>query len=87
MQSVLSAAKYTPRLGPALLISEEFIGGDPVSLLPSDNTFHGRGLPGKLRLGAATTDWATVFACYIDDTERYGVLRFDDGHERATIPY
>ena len=68
----------------ALLIAEEFIAGDPVCLILGDNLFYGHGLPEQLRLAAAQERGATVFAYYVRDPERYGVVEFDaDGRAIA----
>jgi glucose-1-phosphate thymidylyltransferase len=65
----------------ALLIAEEFISGDPVCLILGDNLFYGHGLPEQLRQAAAQERGATVFAYYVRDPERYGVVEFDaTGH-------
>ena len=61
----------------ALLIAEDFIGSDPVCLILGDNLFYGHGLPEQLRHAAAQERGATVFAYYVRDPERYGVVEFD----------
>jgi glucose-1-phosphate thymidylyltransferase len=61
----------------ALLIAEQFIGGDPVCLILGDNLFYGHGLPEALQQAAARERGATVFAYYVRDPERYGVVEFD----------
>jgi glucose-1-phosphate thymidylyltransferase len=61
----------------ALLIAEEFIAGESVCLILGDNLFYGHGLPQQLRLAAAQERGATVFAYYVRDPERYGVIEFD----------
>jgi glucose-1-phosphate thymidylyltransferase len=61
----------------ALLIAEQFIAGDPVCLILGDNLFYGHGLPGQLQQAAARERGATVFAYYVRDPERYGVVEFD----------
>jgi len=66
----------------AFLIGEQFIAGDPVALVLGDNVFYGRGLVDKLREGAAITDGALVFAYFVRNPERYGVIEFD-GDARA----
>jgi glucose-1-phosphate thymidylyltransferase len=63
----------------ALLIAEEFIGSDNVSLVLGDNLFYGHGLPEQLRRAAAQERGATVFAYHVRDPERYGVVEFDAG--------
>jgi len=61
----------------ALLIAEDFIDGNPVCLILGDNLFYGHGLPEQLRLAATQQRGATVFAYYVRDPERYGVVEFD----------
>jgi glucose-1-phosphate thymidylyltransferase len=61
----------------ALLIAEQFIAGDPVCLILGDNLFYGHGLPEQLQQAAARERGATVFAYYVRDPERYGVVEFD----------
>jgi glucose-1-phosphate thymidylyltransferase len=61
----------------SLLIGEEFIAGEPVCLILGDNLFYGHGLPERLRQAAAREHGATVFAYYVRDPERYGVVEFD----------
>jgi glucose-1-phosphate thymidylyltransferase len=61
----------------ALLIGEEFIANEPVCLVLGDNLFYGHGFPEQLRQAAARARGATVFAYYVRDPERYGVVEFD----------
>jgi glucose-1-phosphate thymidylyltransferase len=69
-------------LAQALLIGEEFIGGEPVALILGDNIFFGYGFSGMLERAAARAKGATVFGYYVRDPERYGVVEFD-GRGRA----
>ena len=64
-------------LAQAFLIGEEFIGGDPVSLVLGDNIFYGHGFGQFLRDAAKKTVGATIFAYPVSDPERYGVVEFD----------
>lgn len=66
----------------AFLIGENFIDNTPVSLILGDNIFYGRGLVDKLYEGARLEDGALVFAYYVRNPERYGVVELDDD-ERA----
>jgi len=60
----------------AFLIGEEFIGGDPVTLILGDNIFYGKiGLEGIVE---GLTSGAVVFGYPVRDPERYGVVEFDD---------
>ena len=72
------ATQTAPRgIAEALLIAEEFIGDDPVGLVLGDNLFYGHGLTEQLREASAREEGATVFAYYVRDPERYGVVEFD----------
>ncbi len=64
-------------LAQAFLIGEDFIGGDPVCLILGDNIYYGQGLAKMLQATAKRTTGATVFAYYVRDPERYGVVAFD----------
>jgi glucose-1-phosphate thymidylyltransferase len=61
----------------ALVIGEDFIAADPVCLVLGDNLFYGHGLTEQLRHAATRDQGATVFAYYVRDPERYGVVEFD----------
>ena len=63
-------------LAQAFLIGETFIAGDRCALVLGDNLFYGHGLSDLLRT-AANRPEATVFAYWVDDPERYGVVEFD----------
>lgn len=74
--------QYTVQASPdglaqAFLLAEEFIGQDPVCLVLGDNIFYGAGLTTKLKRAAQRTEGASVFAYYVQDPERYGVVEFD----------
>ena len=64
-------------LAQAFLLGEEFIGQSPVCLVLGDNIFYGAGFTSKLRRAAQRGDGASVFAYYVHDPERYGVVEFD----------
>lgn len=67
----------------ALLIGEEFVGGDSVMLMLGDNLIYGRF--DFLRDAIASNDGgATVFASRVADPSAYGVVEFDaDGRVRS----
>ena len=74
--------QYTVQASPdglaqAFLLGEDFIGQNPVCLVLGDNIFYGAGFNSKLRRAAQRTDGASVFAYYVHDPERYGVVEFD----------
>ncbi|MCS3705857.1 glucose-1-phosphate thymidylyltransferase [Salinibacter ruber] len=61
----------------AFTIGADFIDGDDVCLILGDNIFHGEGLGEKLRRASGQSSGGTVFAYYVNDPERYGVVDFD----------
>jgi len=69
-------------LAQAFIIGARFIGGDAVALALGDNVFYGHGFPELLRDAAQRAKGATVFAYWVRDPERYGVVEFD-GSGRA----
>jgi glucose-1-phosphate thymidylyltransferase len=64
-------------LAQAFVIGRDFIGGDGVALALGDNIFYGHGFPDSLQRAAERTSGATVFAYWVRDPERYGVVEFD----------
>ena len=64
-------------LAQAFVIGREFIGPDPSALILGDNIFYGGGLRSLLQTAAGPNRGATVFAYYVADPERYGVVDFD----------
>ena len=64
-------------LAQAFVIGREFVGTDSVALVLGDNIYYGHGLEEMLQEAAARESGATVFAYYVRDPERYGVLEFD----------
>jgi len=64
-------------LAQAFLIGEEFIGGQPCTLVLGDNVFYGQGFSPKLKEAAARKRGATVFGYQVHDPERFGVVEFD----------
>lgn len=70
-------AQYEPNgLAQAFVLGEAFIGSDPASLILGDNIFYGTGLNKTLQ-ACANPDGGFVFAYYVADPERYGVVEFD----------
>jgi len=64
-------------LAQALILAEEFLAGSPSCLILGDNLFYGHGLSELLKKSAQLTQGAEVFAYYVNDPERYGVVEFD----------
>lgn len=64
-------------LAQAFIIGESFIGQDNVCLILGDNIFYGQDLMSKLQNAEKKLPGAVVFAYYVDEPERYGVIAFD----------
>jgi glucose-1-phosphate thymidylyltransferase len=61
----------------AFLIGADFIGNQSVSLILGDNLFFGHSLGSLLTQSAALTQGAHLYAYYVRDPERFGVVEFD----------
>ena len=68
-------------LAQAFIIGEEFIGTSRVCLILGDNIFYGNGIEETLRKAANREDGASIFAYYVNDPERYGVVVLNDQDE------
>ncbi len=72
-------------LAQAFVIGREFLAGGPGCLVLGDNIFYGHGLTEIVMAGAKTTRGGLVFACYVRDPERYGVVEFDPTGKAMSI--
>lgn len=72
-------------LAQALIIGEEFIGGDNVCLVLGDNIFYGQSFTQTLRQAAAKKHGATVFAYQVKNPERFGVVEFDANFRALSV--
>ena len=71
-------------LAEAFIIGRDFIAGDACALVLGDNIFYGHGLSGQVQEAAKPNEGATVFAYWVTDPERYGVVAFDaDGQAQS----
>jgi glucose-1-phosphate thymidylyltransferase len=69
-------------LAQAFVIGREFVDRDRVALALGDNVFYGAHFSDYIRGAADREVGATVFAYWVRDPERYGVVEFD-GQGRA----
>jgi glucose-1-phosphate thymidylyltransferase len=70
--------QYEPNgLAQAFVLGESFIGNDDAALILGDNIFYGAGLNELLR-NATNPVGGVVFAYWVADPERYGVVDFDE---------
>lgn len=72
-------------LAQAFLIGEEFLSGDGCALILGDNIFYGSDLAVSLQRAAQQKAGATVFAYYVSDPERYGVVEFDKAGKAVSL--
>ena len=63
-------------LAQAFIIGEEFIQDSRVCLILGDNIFYGNRIEETLR-NASISEGACIFAHYVNDPERYGVVALD----------
>ena len=87
------AAQPKPEgLAQAFIIGDAFLAGGPSALILGDNIFYGAGLRPLLHAADSQAAGATVFAYYVSDPQRYGVVTFDaagratDIVEKPTAP-
>ena len=71
-------------LAQAFTIGESFIGADKVALILGDNIFYGSGF-GELIRQHSYPVGAVVFASYVSDPERYGVVSFDQDGKAESL--
>ena len=64
-------------LAQAFIIGEEFIGKGPVCLILGDNIFYGNRIEETLKNAVQQKTGASIFAYYVNDPERYGVVVLD----------
>ena len=75
-------------LAQAFILGEDFIGDDCCAMVLGDNIFYGSGFATMLksaRKNAEENGRATVFAHYVDDPERFGIVEFDDKRKALSI--
>ena len=70
-------------LAEAFIIGRDFVGDDSVALILGDNIFYGAGLAELCADARKKEAGATVFAYWVSDPERYGVVSFDPATQKA----
>lgn len=71
-------------LAQAFVLGEKFIGNDSCALILGDNIFYGTQMSSLLR-DSAYPDGGVVFAYWVSDPERYGVVEFDASFKAISI--
>ncbi len=72
-------------LAQAFLLGEDFLDGQPACLILGDNIFYAEGLSRRLQKVAAQAGGATIFAYFVQDPHRYGVVELDGEGRALTI--
>lgn len=72
-------------LAEAFIIGREFIGSSSVAMVLGDNIFFGEGLSNLCRQAATRESGASVFAYYVNDPQRYGVVEFNAAGKALSI--
>ena len=85
--------QYQNQLSPdgiaqALILGEEFIGSDSVTLVLGDNIFYGHGITELLNKGisnASDSNVATIFGYHVNKPNNYGVVGFNHSGQATSI--
>ncbi|OUT95680.1 MAG: glucose-1-phosphate thymidylyltransferase [Flammeovirgaceae bacterium TMED32] len=72
-------------LAQAFLIGEDFIGDSHVCLILGDNIFYGNRIEQTLKNAVQQKDGASIFAYYVNDPERYGVVVLDEENKAIDL--
>lgn len=87
--SLSYAEQPTPNgLAQAFVIGKEFINGEPCALALGDNIFYGAGLIKHLNNSlnrAVNENECTLYAYYVNDPERFGVVELDENRRALSI--
>lgn len=85
VQIEYTAQERPEGLAQAFILGESFIGNDNVCLVLGDNIFYGPNLSSTLEKNKENLTGAVVYAYYVTDPERYGVVAFDANLNATTI--
>lgn len=72
-------------LAQAFIIGEEFINGEGCALILGDNIFYGHDLSKLVKFATQKENGATIFAYYVKDPERYGIVEFDKNRKAISL--
>jgi glucose-1-phosphate thymidylyltransferase len=75
---ILFAEQLKPGgIAEALIIGEEFLGGDDCALILGDNLFYGSGLGSELKIETHNFTGARIFSYEVHNPSEYGVVTLD----------
>lgn len=72
-------------LAQAFIIGEDFIDGEGCALILGDNIFYGHDLSKLVKNATQKDNGATIFAYYVKDPERYGIVEFDKNRKAISL--
>jgi glucose-1-phosphate thymidylyltransferase len=73
-------------LADAYIVGEKFIGKDSVCMILGDNIFYGSQMDHHLeKISKSEINGATIFAYWVADPHRYGVVEFDKNMKAISI--
>ena len=72
-------------LAQAFLIGEDFIGDSRGCLILGDNIFYGNKIEETLKKAVGGNGGASIFAYYVNDPERYGVVVLDENQKAIDL--
>lgn len=72
-------------LAQAFIIGEEFINGEGCALILGDNIFYGHDLSKLVKIATQKENGATIFAYYVKDPKRYGIVEFDKNRKAISL--
>ena len=72
-------------LAQAFIIGEDFIGDSRVCLILGDNIFYGDRIEETLKNAVLQQEGASIFAYYVNDPERYGVVVLDENNHAIDL--
>jgi glucose-1-phosphate thymidylyltransferase len=67
------------------VVGASFVGDGPAALILGDNIFWGHDIVRNVRAAAAIQEGAMVFAYWVSDPRRYGVVEIDDQGQALSI--
>ena len=72
-------------LAQALIIAEDFLGGNPSALILGDNLFFGETFNNSIEVTNKNVTGATVFGYHVNNPSEYGVVGFDDNMKAISL--